>query len=373
MWYDIKNSITFTYPIPSPEVSHLNEYISVIVPVYNAGERLRTCIASILNQSYAQLELLLINDGSTDGSGQLCEQFAMLDSRVKVYHQPRGGAGKARNSGLLAATGPYIAFVDADDSIEPGFLHKLYSSMLYYRCEVVVSGFRTKPDNKTLAPGFRLNTPMDGRAFVLSSATVHSSNDLCFVWRSLYSTDVIQRHDIRFDETLSIGEDTIFNLQTYTSCRRICAIADTLYNYSVGYAGSLMNTAYMPQLGFTLDLQYKRRRSISAANDLLSSRHYRRDLADYCLKAILAMLIRNMQGSPGGITKSALSDLLHTELIATSARELGFFYGCRSLKEYLYFLAVKFKLSSLLIRKIQLSPPPLIQPLTDIEQHTRQA
>jgi glycosyltransferase EpsJ len=354
-------------------VSKLNEYISVIVPVYNAGEKLRTCITSILNQSHTRLELLLINDGSTDGSGQLCEQFALLDPRVKAYHQPRGGAGKARNSGLLAATGQYVAFVDADDSLEPGFLHKLYCSMLHYQCEVVVSGFRTLPDNKAIVPGFRLNTPMDGRTFILSSATVHSSNDLCFVWRSLYSMDAISRHDIRFDETLAIGEDTIFNLQVYTNCRRICAIADTLYNYSVGYAGSLMNTAHMPQLGATLELQYLRRRSFSAASGLLAAKHYRRDLADYCLKAILAMLIRNMQSSPGGLSKSALSDLLRAELVTTSARELGFWYTCRNLKEYGYFLAVKFKLTSLLHGRMQLSAPPHLQPLADLEQRPRRA
>lgn len=103
--------------------------ISVIVPVYNVEEYLPTCIESILNQTYKDLEILLIDDGSTDNSGKICDKYAKEDGRCIVVHQPNKGVSEARNTGLKHATGEYISFIDGDDYIHPQMLEILYNEI----------------------------------------------------------------------------------------------------------------------------------------------------------------------------------------------------------------------------------------------------
>ena len=97
----------------------MNEKISVIVPVYNSINCLERCVASIRRQTYPELEILLIDDGSTDGTGKLCEELARQDGRIRVYHKANGGASSARNLGIARAEGEFLGFVDSDDYIEP--------------------------------------------------------------------------------------------------------------------------------------------------------------------------------------------------------------------------------------------------------------
>ncbi|MCA0757742.1 glycosyltransferase [Paenibacillus sp. N4] len=335
--------------------------VSVIVPIYNAEKWLSGCIDSILRQSFSDFELLLVNDGSADNSGAVCALYAARDRRVRVLHQPNAGAGSAKNAGIDAAAGKYIAFVDADDSIEESFLERLHAAAEEHECEAVVGGFRTRPGGKAVSPGFARHRLLSGQDFILSSPAVHSGNDLCFVWRSLYKRSLIVQSGIRFRKELTVGEDTIFNLELYLECERIYAIPDALYNYNVNNPDSLMSSAYLPGLEENLRLQYRLRKSVSEAYGLMQSKRYRRDMAEYYLKAMLGMLIRNLRSSPCGIRKADLDAILRSDMIAYSARELGFAYPCGSLKEYLYFLAVKFKLTNVLYDKelkLSTSQPP---------------
>jgi glycosyltransferase involved in cell wall biosynthesis len=100
--------------------------ISLVVPVYNVAPYLPTCLDSIIGQTYVTLEIILIDDGSTDGSGALCDKYAMKDVRIHTYHQKNGGLSAARNAGILQAHGDYIAFVDSDDCLAPGYVTRLY-------------------------------------------------------------------------------------------------------------------------------------------------------------------------------------------------------------------------------------------------------
>ena len=112
-----------------------NHYIpiSVIVPVYNIEKYLERCVQSICNQTYQKLEIILVDDGSTDGSGALCDQLAQKDERIKVFHKENGGSSSARNLGLQNATGEYIGFIDSDDYIEPTMYEKLLSAILKFQ------------------------------------------------------------------------------------------------------------------------------------------------------------------------------------------------------------------------------------------------
>ncbi len=113
------------------------DLISVIVPVYNTAEYLDACVKSIVGQTYRELEIILVDDGSTDSSGELCDEWAAKDERIRVIHKANGGQGEARNAGVEAAHGAYIGFVDSDDEIAPGMYEKLLDALRKYRADMV--------------------------------------------------------------------------------------------------------------------------------------------------------------------------------------------------------------------------------------------
>ena len=113
--------------------------ISVIIPVYNVQDYLEECVNSILAQTYTNLEIILVDDGSKDNSGQLCDAFSKRDSRVKVIHKENGGVSTARNAGIESATGEYIAFVDADDYIAPDMYSRLMNLLKYFGADFCFS------------------------------------------------------------------------------------------------------------------------------------------------------------------------------------------------------------------------------------------
>ncbi|MEH7309214.1 glycosyltransferase, partial [Neobacillus drentensis] len=116
--------------------------ISIIVPIYNVEQFLPNCIDSILIQSFTDFELILVNDGSTDRSGEICDLYARMDNRIKVIHKPNGGVSSARNKGIDISKGNYIAFVDPDDTIEPKMYDVLLQSALRYKADIVVCPYK---------------------------------------------------------------------------------------------------------------------------------------------------------------------------------------------------------------------------------------
>ena len=120
----------------------MNDLISIIVPVYNVEQYLDRCVKSLLQQTYKNLEIILVDDGSPDRCGQMCDNYAKLDSRVLVIHKENGGLSDARNAGLSHAHGEYIAFVDSDDYIEADMISELYNACHNQDADIVVCGRR---------------------------------------------------------------------------------------------------------------------------------------------------------------------------------------------------------------------------------------
>ena len=114
--------------------------VSIIIPVYNAESRLEQCVMSIKTQTYTNLEICLINDGSTDGSGALCDRLAAEDTRIKVFHKENGGVSTARNRGLDEATGEYVVFVDADDYLASNGIEKMVETIAARNCDIAIAG-----------------------------------------------------------------------------------------------------------------------------------------------------------------------------------------------------------------------------------------
>jgi glycosyltransferase involved in cell wall biosynthesis len=123
--------------------------ISIIVPVYNAEKYISDCITSILNQTYSYFELLLIDDGSTDMSGKICDDFNYKDNRIKVIHKENGGVSSARNIGIEASSGDYIIFIDSDDSINKNMVDELVSALDKYEVETIVHTIGYKRNEKS--------------------------------------------------------------------------------------------------------------------------------------------------------------------------------------------------------------------------------
>lgn len=206
--------------------------ISVIVPIYNVEEYLPTCIESILNQTYKDLEILLIDDGSTDNSGKICDMYAKQDSRCIVLHQLNKGLSGARNTGLDYATGEYISFVDGDDYIHPQMLEILYEalqkgdydfSMTLYK-EVYAKENVLFISNYTFQE-FDQDQLIYGLYNTSRKRNNYSEMNFHIVWNKLYKKKLI--NNTYFVQTSA--EDTVFNTSIYLKCKKIIAINKALY------------------------------------------------------------------------------------------------------------------------------------------------
>ena len=201
--------------------------ISVIVPVYNSEQTLNRCIDSILGQTYRNFELLLINDGSKDRSGEICDEYARKDSRVKVFHKENGGVSSARNVGLDNARGEWITFVDSDDTVEESFLGSLYNfgSGSLKICNFTGDGHKDYSD--------------DCSKVETSSVITSLLNDnlVWAPWGKLFASAIINEHNLRFDIKLRLGEDTVFCWEYLSYCPDVTVLASNLYNYSGVWGG----------------------------------------------------------------------------------------------------------------------------------------
>lgn len=186
--------------------------ISVIVPVYNVEDYLPKCLDSILAQTYQNLEIILVDDGSPDRSGEICDQYAERDSRVAVIHKANGGVCAARNVGLDAATGEMIGFVDSDDWIEPDMYEVLLEKMQEHGADIVQSGMESD-GSKSVEECLRRLVCMDNIE----------------VWRNLYRSEVIG--SVRFSERLRSSEDLLFNYQVFKRARKCFYIGESKYHH----------------------------------------------------------------------------------------------------------------------------------------------
>lgn len=214
--------------------------ISLIVPVYNVEKYLPRCLESIRKQDFSNLEIICINDGSTDASLSLLEIAAQLDPRITVINQPNSGVSAARNGGLDAASGDIIMFVDADDFLVPG------------ACKMVAQAFANdEPDILTFgASGITFGQPSPWLRNALSpkQSVVHGfdknlfkkARERPYIWLSAFSRSFIEDNSLRFDEELAIGEDQLFYLDAYARAELTVTIEKTLYTYRAERTGSAM-------------------------------------------------------------------------------------------------------------------------------------
>jgi len=202
------------------------DLISVIIPVYNTAEYLPRCLDSVLNNTYRYLEVICINDGSTDNSAEILQRYAQQDSRVVIITQENAGVSAARNAGLDSATGEFVAFIDSDDWIKLSCFERLIYVQKKYNADVIAC-------NSVNAYGTTLvdNKQIRDEKLITVSEALHSAPLKRTVWGKMYRRQLIQT--IRFDEALTYGEDTTFNLLMYAQNPnlRIIQVSNSLYVY----------------------------------------------------------------------------------------------------------------------------------------------
>lgn len=206
----------------------MNTLISVIVPVYNVEQYLDKCVESIVNQTYKNLEIILVDDSSPDNSALICDKWAKRDKRIIVIHKENGGVSSARNAGLDIASGEFIGFVDSDDYIESDMYEKLIEAIEKYDSDVAVCGFISK-NNKVEFQKSCVYSSSEAKRIMFNNRDFPAFEG--YSCNKLYRADLINNNDIRFNEKYLICEDTLFNFNVFNYSSKVSVINYCGYNY----------------------------------------------------------------------------------------------------------------------------------------------
>ena len=206
--------------------------VSIIIPVYNAAVGLAKCIETARRQTYENIELLLVNDGSADSSPHICRMYARVDARIRVIDKENAGVSAARNDALRAARGDYIQFVDSDDYLAPNATEQLVRTAESLRCDLVIADyFRVAPSGITRHGFLKSGSVLDQTQFALGLMDEPASFYYGVLWNKLYRADIIRAHSIRCNTALSWSEDFLFNLEYIRYAQRFFALDAAVYYY----------------------------------------------------------------------------------------------------------------------------------------------
>jgi glycosyltransferase involved in cell wall biosynthesis len=203
----------------------LNPAITVIVPVYNAEEYLHKCINSILNQTFSGFELLLINDGSTDSSGKICDEYANTDIRIKVYHKENGGVSSARNVGINNSNGDFLIFVDSDDYIETKMLEDMYRNSQITKSDIVGCDFYQEYENLSIYTSAYFENRQEFLRAVIR-------NYWGVMWKILVKNDLYKKNNIQFPKNIDGGEDYFVCINLLFYANKVSCINKAYYHYN---------------------------------------------------------------------------------------------------------------------------------------------
>ena len=278
------------------------ESVSVIVPIYKTEKYLRKCIDSIVNQTYRELEIILVDDGSPDTSGQICDEYASCDPRIKVVHKKNGGLSDARNAGLNICSGTYVMFCDSDDWIEPDTINIAVDEMKKSNAELVVWGYSADfVDTEERLENCSICLANE-KIYVGNAEGLKSNNVmglLGYAWNKLYRKSLLYKHSIMFEKGVSLVEDILFNAQVIKYCNLISII---------DYAGT----------------HYVQRKQVTLGNSIYNDYMELIFRAIEAKKSILLHFNSNTQISKTIISKNIIISLKAGILYITKKNELSY-------------------------------------------------
>lgn len=262
--------------------------VSVIVPIYGIERYIGLCIESILNQTYTNLEIILVDDGSPDRCGEICDLYARKDSRIRVIHKPNGGLVSARKAGLLASHGAYIGYVDGDDWIGPGFYSALVTLAVISDADLVAAGQSRDLFSKsahflhTIPPGLYEGQRLEQlQREMLSHGAFYRPGITTYVWNKLFRREVLLQPQLAVDERITIGEDGAVTYPALMNCRRVYVADNCAYHYRQREDSMLKKSRSFREEARGLRLLYEH--LLAFAQSQPESYGLRRQVVDYLL------------------------------------------------------------------------------------------
>lgn len=208
----------------------MNELITLIVPAYNIELWIENCLYSIKNQTYRKLEIIVINDGSTDKTGKICDQIAEMDDRIYVIHQENYGVGEARNIGIQLSHGKYICFVDGDDYLEPNYVDMLYQNIRIYDAQMSICDYQEEYENGKLRRRLISDKKIGDANNILNDLFFHDEIGRC-LWNKMLIGTVIKENNILFQKEYLVGEDMQFLINYLKNISRVVFTNHIGYHY----------------------------------------------------------------------------------------------------------------------------------------------
>ena len=215
--------------------------VSVIIPVYKAEKYLKRCIDSVCNQSYSNLEIILIDDGSPDRCGIICDEYAKKDNRIKVLHIQNNGVSNARNQGMKIMTGDYVQFVDSDDYLKEDMTETLVNSLEHHHSDLVICGFcNVNRSGEVEEYPKEKQGVYEIQKFAIGMLKEPQAYSYGVLWNKLFKADVIRNHKLEFIQNITFGEDFIFNLSYMEKIKTVYVLQKSMYYYLRYNDNSLM-------------------------------------------------------------------------------------------------------------------------------------
>lgn len=302
------------------------DLITIIVPVYNVEKYINECVDSLVNQTYKNLEIILVDDGSNDKSGAVCDDYALLDKRVKVIHKQNEGLGFARNTGLKVAQGKFVTFIDSDDTADADLVEKLVNGIYGTNSDTCIGGFKRISENGLVNFEEKYNNAIyEGEdvydklfARMLGSAPDKHDAIRMSVWNVLYSMDIVRRHNIEFpSERVFISEDIIWDSEYYKYAKKAIVIDSTAYNYRIT-PGSLTQK-YKPDMLEKICVLYNELCNRLLGDKTKITRLQRQFFVN--LKACIKQENSSVSHKSNVEIKTAIKEIVNNNVVHTVSRE----------------------------------------------------
>ncbi|TCN22197.1 glycosyltransferase family 2 protein [Mesobacillus foraminis] len=203
--------------------------VSIIVPVFNCEQYISNCLESIVSQTHRNIEIILVNDGSSDNSESIIKKFMEKDKRIVYFYQENSGPSAARNTGITNSNGKYLVFVDSDDTIDNSYVESLLKAIVATRSDIVCCGYKDISEYGIVNyTDFKVEKGDSLSAYIKMAS--HGTGGV--LWSKIYKKDIIETNNLRMNKKLFMSEDLIFVLQYLTYCKNFNAIPQYLYNYN---------------------------------------------------------------------------------------------------------------------------------------------
>lgn len=286
--------------------------ISIVVSLYNSEQTLERCIKSLVNQCEEDIEIILVNDGSTDNSREICDRWAQEDRRIRVIHKENTGKSDSLNTALKQCYGKYFTIVDSDDWVESDFCNCVRLAE-DNDLDVLITGFISEPKGDKCFTHYKKNIAMSGIELMNTNSVIHTNSDLCFSWRMFFKLDFLKSNKIENNCKIKIGEDTEFNMKSLYKAKRAEAIDYCGYHYDNSVAGSLTRSEYRPSFESDLSEQFKTRYMFGGLSE-----SYYDDMAKYYIDVLFWGVIDNLKNSPTGYSLSGVKNILNSNWLTES-------------------------------------------------------